>query len=208
MSLLKHLFHKMFHKAENKLKENIDPVVVLEQYKKTTTKELYIANDKLDKITADLLILRDKKKAEDKAYTHILKALKKAQQAGEESDVNHLRTVAKQKLRLSEAYTKSIEHHTEAVEQLKQSIQLAQLEVEENITTLQLATIQDCSVSLDMSISLDSLKDIMDVLEHRKKLVEARKINDKELGRKAPKPSLIELDERLEDILNKDLENL
>lgn len=187
------------HQIETSNKNNLDFNKIIADYQTQTNKELKTYHDLVDTHRQQLIMTQEKKDLEEKALNKIVSSIKVAEKKKTEVssnealqidlDITTLKNVATNKLRLIKAYTSVIEKQEQGVHNLCKTISNAELQVQNNLTALQIASIENSVTDLNSLIrnpSINSnidIQEILDIVNGKKCLVQAQEENDKILNR-------------------------
>lgn len=220
------ILEKETHKIEKLNKNNLNLNLIIDQYKTATSKELKSYNDLVDEHLKNHFLLTDKKTQEQFSFDTTINAIKKAKSLLEtenseskkieiEHDIQVLKSVAGNKVRLIKTYETALEKQSKHIEQLRSTISRAELDIQNTITTLQIASIENSIADLDNMLRNPSInshidvQEVLEIVEGKKTLIKAQRENDKILNRDATvehKYTDSSLDLEIEDVINKALE--
>lgn len=215
-------FVNLFSSKANKLdkfnKNNLDIEALLNQYKEKVNKELKEANNRLDEFTAKMNSDIDKAILIRSELSVTVEAIKNASKiknpdAKVINDIKLMKSKAKEKLELAKTYETRAEKFKELTDGMVDTITDAKIVANSNIHSLEIAminnTIADISNEFsDIKVSGFNVDEILEIVNGKRALIEAKKQNDERLGRvdkgveKSYTDSNDTLDKELEAMLN------
>lgn len=167
-----------------------DPKLILEQYQTKAKEELSKQNSNVDQHLANMKITQSKLSATQKDLDDLVLAIKNAsnrkQTSEVVSDIKLMKTQCLNKLKLIDSYNNAISVQQEHINDLRNSILQAEIDIQNVVTKLQIACIENDTANLTTNtmsnINID-IQEVLDVVEGRKALVQAKKENDRVLNR-------------------------
>lgn len=167
-----------------------DPKLILEQYQTKAKEELSKQNSNVDQHLANMKITQSKLSATQKDLDDLVLAIKNA--SGREqtvevvNDIKLMKTQCLNKLKLIDSYNNAISVQQGHINDLRNSILQAEIDIQDVVTKLQIACIENDTANLTTNtmsnINID-IQEVLDVVEGRKALVQAKKENDRVLNR-------------------------
>lgn len=200
MSLIKAIFDyfvNLFSSKGNQLskfnRNNLDIEALLNQYKDKVNKELKEANNRLDEFTANMNTDLDKAskiRAELAVTVEAIKAASKIEDKSPQviNDIRLMKANAKSKLELAKIHEARADKLKELTDEMVNTITDAKINANANINALEIAlinnTIADISNEFaDIKVDGFNVDEIIEIVNGKRALLEAKKQNDQRLGR-------------------------
>lgn len=185
------LFTSSAHKIEKYNKSNIDLDALIADYKAKAAKELKDANEKLDRYSAEIKLTSkeiEKLKNELNFTVESIKVASEIKNPSNEviNDIKFMKAKATNRLKLIDTQTNKLNALQNLVDELGNVICEAQTKYETNLSELEIAKINNTIIELDakfdnvygLEMGGLNVQEIVNVVEGKKALIEAKKEND------------------------------